>query len=96
MGELTTDVYLPEQVAADFRAYLGGMAHLEFMEGRGWVRVHELRDGETVLVGGVEVRERRYALVGDLASPPDLGPRGLRLRRHEWREKHALAGDLAR
>ena len=28
---LVTDVYLPEQVAADFRTWLGGMAHLEFM-----------------------------------------------------------------
>ena len=28
---LVTDVYLPEQVADDFRIWLGGMAHLEFM-----------------------------------------------------------------
>ena len=31
-----TDIYLPQQVAADFRTYLGGMEHLEFMEQRGW------------------------------------------------------------
>jgi phosphoribosyl 1,2-cyclic phosphate phosphodiesterase len=56
---LVTDIYLAEQVAADHRRYLGGMAHLEFMQGRGWVRVHELADGESVLVGGVEIRPFR-------------------------------------
>jgi phosphoribosyl 1,2-cyclic phosphate phosphodiesterase len=57
----TTDIYLPEQVALDFRRYLGGWAHLEFMAGRGWVCVHELADGETVDVGGVTVRPFRLA-----------------------------------
>jgi phosphoribosyl 1,2-cyclic phosphate phosphodiesterase len=56
-----TDVYLPEQVASDFRRYLGGMDHLEFMQHRGWVRIHELRDGESVMVGDVEVRPFRLA-----------------------------------
>ena len=51
---LVTDVYLPEQVAADHRRWLGGMEHLEFMQGRGWLRVHELRDGESVVIDGVE------------------------------------------
>ena len=37
------------------------MAHLEFMQERGWVRVHELRDGETVEIGGVTVRPFRLA-----------------------------------
>ena len=58
---LVTDVYLPQQVAADFRTWLGGMAHLEFMQGRGWIRIHELCDGETVEVGGVTVRPFRLA-----------------------------------
>jgi phosphoribosyl 1,2-cyclic phosphate phosphodiesterase len=58
---LVTDVYLPEQVAADFRVWLGGMAHLEFMRDRGWIRIHELRDGETVEIGGVTVRPFRLA-----------------------------------
>ena len=56
-----TDIYLPQQVAADFRTYLGGMEHLEFMQQRGWVRIHELRDGETVLIGDVEIRPFRLA-----------------------------------
>ncbi len=58
---LVTDIYLPEQVAADFRIWLGGMAHLEFMQDRGWIRIHELRDGETVDVGGVTVRPFRVS-----------------------------------
>lgn len=56
-----TDVYLPQQVAEDFRTYLGGMAHLEFMQQRGWIRIRELRDGESVLVGNVEIRPFRLA-----------------------------------
>ncbi|MGZ8688037.1 MAG: MBL fold metallo-hydrolase, partial [Gaiellaceae bacterium] len=56
-----TDVYLPEQVAADFRVWLGGMAHLEFMRDRGWIRVHELRDGDVVVIEGVTIRPFRLA-----------------------------------
>jgi phosphoribosyl 1,2-cyclic phosphate phosphodiesterase len=59
--QLTTDVYLPQQVAADFGVYLGGRAHLEFMESRGWIRVHELTDGESVRLGVVEIRPFRLA-----------------------------------
>jgi len=54
-----TDVYLPQQVAADFAARLGHREHFEFLESRGWVRLHELRDGETVELGGVEIRPFR-------------------------------------
>ena len=57
----TTDVYLPEQVAIDFRTYLGGWDHLEFMANRGWVRVHELADGETVELGSVAIWPFRVA-----------------------------------
>ncbi len=56
-----TDVYLPEQVASDHREWLGGMAHLEFMASRGWIRIHELRDGETVEIGDVQIRPFRLA-----------------------------------
>jgi len=58
---LVTDIYLPQQVAADFRHRLGGMDHLEFMRDRGWIRIHEVRDGETVELGGVIVRPFRLA-----------------------------------
>ena len=58
---LVTDIYLPEQVAKDFRIWLGGMAHLEFMRDRGWIRIHELEDGQTVEIGGVTVRPFRLS-----------------------------------
>jgi phosphoribosyl 1,2-cyclic phosphate phosphodiesterase len=74
---LVTDVYLPQQVAADHRRYLGGMDHLEFMQGRGWVRLHELRDGESVLVGDVEVRP--FRLHEDYVYAFELSERGRRV-----------------
>ena len=58
---LVTDVYLPQQVAADFRIWLGGMAHLEFMRDRGWIRIHELHDGDSVEIGGVSVRPSDFS-----------------------------------
>ena len=58
---LVTDIYLPQQVAADFRRWLGSMEHLEFMRERGWVRIHELADGDVVDIGGVTVRPFRLA-----------------------------------
>lgn len=55
----TTDVYLPEQVAADFADRLGNREHFDFLEGRGWITLHELRDGDTVELGGVAIRPFR-------------------------------------
>ncbi|MEP6893611.1 MAG: MBL fold metallo-hydrolase [Gaiellaceae bacterium] len=72
-----TDIYLPQQVAADFHRYLGGMEHLEFMQQRGWVRIHELRDGESVLVGDVEIRP--FRLAEDYVYAFELVERGSRL-----------------
>lgn len=57
----TTDVYLPQQVAEDMRTYLGNWEHLTFLESQGSVRLHVLRDGETVTLGTVEVRPFRLA-----------------------------------
>lgn len=48
----TTDVYLPEQVAIDFRAYLGSWDHLAFLQETGLVHVHTLTDGESVTIDG--------------------------------------------
>jgi phosphoribosyl 1,2-cyclic phosphate phosphodiesterase len=96
---LVTDVYLPEQVAADHRRYLGGMAHLEFMQGRGWVRVHELRDGESVLIGGVEILP--FRLNEDYVYAFELKERGRRVliamdELNGWSPPAALRGvDLA-
>jgi phosphoribosyl 1,2-cyclic phosphate phosphodiesterase len=72
-----TDVYLPEQVAADHRRWLGGMAHLEFMASRGWIRIHELADGETVQLGEVEVRP--FRLTVDYVYAFELRERGRRV-----------------
>jgi phosphoribosyl 1,2-cyclic phosphate phosphodiesterase len=94
-----TDIYLPQQVAADHRRYLGGMEHLEFMQGRGWVRVHELKDGETVLVGGVEIRP--FRLREDYVYAFELVERGRRLliamdELNGWSPPEAIRGvDLA-
>jgi phosphoribosyl 1,2-cyclic phosphate phosphodiesterase len=74
---LVTDVYLPEQVAADFRLRLGGMNHLEFMQERGWIRVRELADGESVLLGGAEIRP--FRLAADYVYAFELGEDGRRL-----------------
>jgi phosphoribosyl 1,2-cyclic phosphate phosphodiesterase len=52
----TTDVYLPAQVAADFRVRLAGWEHLSFLEEQGSVRVHVLADGDEVELGGTRVR----------------------------------------
>jgi phosphoribosyl 1,2-cyclic phosphate phosphodiesterase len=57
----TTTVYLPEQVAADFREWGGVREHLEFMERRGWIEVVELADGQTVDLDGISVRPFRVA-----------------------------------
>jgi phosphoribosyl 1,2-cyclic phosphate phosphodiesterase len=57
----TTRVYLPEQVATDFRERLGGWEHLEFMAGRGWIEVVELADGETLELDGASIMPFRVA-----------------------------------
>lgn len=58
---IETPVYLPQQVAADFRAQLGLWDHFAFMADRGWVRLHELTDGESVDFGPWTVRPFRLA-----------------------------------
>jgi phosphoribosyl 1,2-cyclic phosphate phosphodiesterase len=57
-----TDIYLPQQVAADFGTWLGLRAHFEFLEKRlRVVRLHELADGDTVELEGLSVRPFRLA-----------------------------------
>ena len=57
----TTPVYLPQQVAADFKERRGIWDHLEFMSGRGWIDVVEVEDGQSVELDGVSVRPFRVA-----------------------------------
>ena len=59
--ERTTDVYLPQQVAADFAVRLGGRDHLDYMEQLGIVRVHVVPDGERILLGELTITPFRLA-----------------------------------
>lgn len=56
-----TDIYLPEQVAADFRRFLGSWDHLAFMQQLGIIKIIELRDGDTVEIGETTIRPFRLA-----------------------------------
>ena len=94
-----TDVYLPQQVATDFRDYLGAWAHLEFMVERGYIRVHELVDGNEVAFGDVTVRPFRLAADYVYAFELREGDRRLLLAMDElvgWHPPAELRGcDLA-
>jgi phosphoribosyl 1,2-cyclic phosphate phosphodiesterase len=58
----TTPLYLPQQVAADTRSFLGIWDHLAFLEqGERVIEIHELRDDDTVEIGGVSIRPLRLA-----------------------------------
>jgi phosphoribosyl 1,2-cyclic phosphate phosphodiesterase len=58
----TTPLYLPQQVAADTRRFLGMWDHLAYLEHQERViEIHELTDGETVEIGGVRIRPLRLA-----------------------------------
>ena len=57
----TTDIYLPEQVALDFRTRLASWEHFSFMEHQGTVRLHELQDGDTVTLNGTRITPFRVA-----------------------------------
>jgi phosphoribosyl 1,2-cyclic phosphate phosphodiesterase len=94
-----TDVYLPQQVAADFHEYLGAWDHLEFMAERGYIRVHTLSDGDTVRFGDVSVRPFRLEADYVYAFELSDGERRLLLAMDElvdWRPSPELRGcDLA-
>jgi phosphoribosyl 1,2-cyclic phosphate phosphodiesterase len=58
----TTPLYLPRQVAADARQFLGIWDHLRYLEERERVvEIRELTDGETVELGGVAIRPLQLA-----------------------------------
>lgn len=58
----TTEVYLPAQVAVDFRERLGLWDQLEYMQsGLGTVRIHELVAGEDFRLGDAIVHPVRLA-----------------------------------
>jgi phosphoribosyl 1,2-cyclic phosphate phosphodiesterase len=58
----TTPLYLPQQVAADSRRFLGIWDHLKYLEdGERVVDLRELRDGDVVESNGVSIRPLRLA-----------------------------------
>ncbi len=56
-----TDIYLPYQVAQDFRTKLATWDHLAYMESLGVVRLIEVGDGETIRLGDVTISPFRLA-----------------------------------
>jgi phosphoribosyl 1,2-cyclic phosphate phosphodiesterase len=56
-----TDVYLPEQVAVDFNQRLGTGEHLQFFSKQGYIRLHELKDGDRVWINDTEIWPFRLA-----------------------------------
>ncbi len=57
----TTDIYLPQQVALDFREWLGSWQQLMYLQEFGVVRVITLQDGDSVTLNGVRIRPFRLA-----------------------------------
>lgn len=57
----TTDVYLPQQVAEDFRTHLGSWEQFEYMASRDMVRLILLEDGDSFALGGVDIFPFRVA-----------------------------------
>ncbi len=57
----TTDVYLPEQVALDFKERLGSADHLNYFSYMGFIEQHELKDGDAVSMDGYEIHPFRLA-----------------------------------
>lgn len=56
-----TDIYLPQQVAIDFRERLGTWDHLLYFETQGLVRMIQLTDGDTVEIGRTHIQPFRLA-----------------------------------
>lgn len=51
----TTDIYLPEQVAADFEQWLGLAEHFAFMSKQGYTRVLTIPNSESIELNGVRI-----------------------------------------
>jgi phosphoribosyl 1,2-cyclic phosphate phosphodiesterase len=56
-----SEIYLPQQVATDFKRYLGSWEQFAYLEERGVVRVHVLRDGESITLGETRITPFRVA-----------------------------------
>lgn len=56
-----TNVYLPEQVAVDLNHRLGSGEHLKFFSEQGYIRIHEIKDGDSVWINEIEIQPFRLA-----------------------------------
>ena len=56
-----SDIYLPQQVAADFRERLGSWENFEFLAAQNSVRMHVLQDGEAFTLGKTRILPVRLA-----------------------------------
>jgi phosphoribosyl 1,2-cyclic phosphate phosphodiesterase len=56
-----TTIYLPQQVAADFKTTLGSWDHFAYLARFGVVELVELPDGQSLALGGVTIRPFRLA-----------------------------------
>jgi phosphoribosyl 1,2-cyclic phosphate phosphodiesterase len=56
-----TRVFLPQQVATDFRRFLGSWDHLHFMAERGWIELVEVPDGSAITLADMSIRPLRLA-----------------------------------
>ena len=56
-----SDVYLPEQVAVDVKRFLGTADHMAFFSGQGYIQLHELKDGESVMKNNTKITPFRLA-----------------------------------
>ncbi|MEA5079366.1 MAG: MBL fold metallo-hydrolase [Anaerolineaceae bacterium] len=56
-----TDIYLPQQVAIDFRQRLGTWDHLAFLQESKLIRLIQLMDGEDVTLNTIRIKPFRLA-----------------------------------
>jgi phosphoribosyl 1,2-cyclic phosphate phosphodiesterase len=56
-----SEVYLPQQVAIDARRHQGLYETLSFHQSKGLVKIHELRDGESITLNRVRIEPFRLA-----------------------------------
>lgn len=56
-----SDIYLPEQVAADFKQRLGSWEQFAYLEQMGTVRLHVLEDGESITLNETRITPFRLA-----------------------------------
>ncbi|MBU7595691.1 MBL fold metallo-hydrolase [Metabacillus halosaccharovorans] len=54
-----SEVFIPEQVALDFKHFLGTGDHLDFLKQNGLIKIKELNDGQSANINNFEVKPFR-------------------------------------